>query len=541
MGRHLGAVTQLTQVGASRHGVLQHSDRGGIGAAVMNEKIESKVGQQPADPLLTVTLRDVAFVLVKRWVSIVVLLATTAIAALGYLLVVKDDLYTSEAKVLIRRGQEQAPLPTVIADRAVMFSNPMADVRSEVDIIRSAETLTQLVDQLKLDQIPPEPRPTGFFKLVRYQIKESVRTLRDLLDDVYVMAGLQQRMSKRERILLGLSRAFRVEAEPESNIVSVRLTWQYREGSGAVVNTLVDLYLTHRLALFQGASAAAFFGKRRDEIEGRLLQAERELNDYESRTGIREVDRQIADLLDRYSAAREEAGRARIAVDEMRVKISRLSTIDETLDQRIAAIGEFPPHTLASQLLQELSTRMAAQAGSAVLMSGSGPAVQRTSREIERLHLLLREHLIAVADEREAAYKSKQAHAERLGGELDTLHRNAARWRELRRETGSASEAFKFNDRRFDEASAIAALEQAKLGNVVVIQRAEDPLGTTGIAKTTMFWLALAFGLLLGIAWAALRELVDQTVWRETELRRLVGLPVLAVVPKDRRLTVSAP
>lgn len=507
----------------------------------MSETSEPRDGNTGEAPLLTVTLRDVAFVLAKRWVSIVVLLAMTATLALGYLLIVRDDLYTSEAKVLIRRGQEQAPLPTVIADRGVMFSNPMADVRSEVDIIRNAETLTKLVDTLKLDQIPPDPRPEGLLKLIRYEIKEAVRFVRERLEDLYVMAGLQQRVTKRDRIILGIGGALRVEAEPESNIVSIRLTWQYKEGGGLVVNTLVDLYLSHRLSLFQGASSAAFFGKRRDELEARLLAAEKEIADYEQRTGIRNVERQVADLIERHAMARDVADRARMARDEMRMKEIRLGAADEPLDQRVAAIGEFPPHSLASQLLHELTTRMAAQAGNAVLMSGTGPAVQRTTREIERLQQLLREHLQAIVAEREADYRAKQDYADRLGAELDTLHRNAARWRELKREIDSAAEAFKFNDRRFDEASAIAALEQAKLGNVVVIQRAADPMGTTGIAKTTMLWLALAFGLLLGIGWAAVRELVDQTIWRESELRRLVGIPVLAVVPRDRKLAVTSP
>lgn len=507
----------------------------------MNDRNEPRDGTAGEDPLLSVTLRDVAFVLAKRWVSIAVLLAMTAVIALGYLLIVRDDLYTSEAKVLIRRGQEQAPLPTVIADRGVSFSNPMADVRSEVDIIRNAETLTNLIDTLKLDQIPPDPRPTGLLKIIRYEIKETVRSVREAIETLYVMAGLQQRMTKREKIFVGLAGALRVEAEPESNIVTIRLTWQYKEGGGIVVNSLVDLYLSHRLSLFQGASAAAFFGKRRDELEARLLAAEREIADYERRTGIRNVERQVADLIERHAAARDAAGRARVALDEIRMKEIRLGAATESLDQAIAAVGEFPPHTLASQLLQELSTRVAAQAGSGILMSGSGPVVQRATREIERLQQLLREHLLSILAERESDFRAKQDYAQQFGAELDTLHRNAARWHELRREVDSAAEAFKFNDRRFDEASAIAALEQAKLGNVVVIQRATDSIGTTGIAKTTLLWMALAFGLLLGIGWAAVRELIDQTIWRESELRRLVGLPVLAVVPKDRRLAVHTP
>ncbi|MCC7427023.1 MAG: hypothetical protein IT557_08975 [Alphaproteobacteria bacterium] len=485
-----------------------------------------------AAPVFTMSLRELAFVVFKRWVSALMVLAMTAGASLGYLLVIKDDLYSSEAKLLVRRGQEQAPLPTVVADRAMMIPNPMSDVRSEVDILRSADIIRQLLERINIDSTPDE-RPTGLFKLIRYHVKQTVRYLREQLDELHMMVGLAPRIDPRDRMLIGLASAIRVEVEPETNIVTARLTWRYKEGTGEVVNTWIDLYLNHRRQIFQGATSAAFFNERREEMETRLRRMEGELAGYEAQTGLRDVERQISDLVQRVTVAREQAERSRIDAEEAAAKYERLNAPDLALEERVAAVGEFPPQSYPNQLLQELSNRLAAQAGNSVLQVGPNPGLIRTTREVDRLYTLLRGHLATLAEEKRADLLARQRLADSLQSELDQLHRSAVQWRELRRETESALEAFRYNDRKFEEASAIAALERARLGNVVVVQRASDPVAPIGISKATLFWLSLVFGIFLALSWAAVREFFDQRIWRESELRRHADLPVLAVVPRD--------
>ena len=145
---------------------------------------------------------------------------------------------------------------------------------------------------------------------------------------------------------------------------------------------------------------------------------------------------------------------------------------------------------------------------------------------------MLKNHIMAVEQERREEYEQYQSLHETLQIELAAVHQRQEEWRRLDRARTVAETSYLYYRDKLEEASAVAAMQEANIGNVAVIQHASEPLYPEGVSKSKLLAIALAFAVFAALCWAAVREFFGHGVYTPEQLRRYGRVPVIAVVPE---------
>src|SRR5262249_14795186 len=143
-------------------------------------------------------------------------------------------------------------------------------------------------------------------------------------DEALIWAGLKPRLTDREKAIEAVAHALVVESPPNSNMFTARLLWPERETPRAILGKLLDLYLAHRLTLFQGSSASQFFAERRAQSVARLQDAEEALRSFEREHGITNPDEQRTALQHRLTDADAGVDAARLDYQLAETALSQL-------------------------------------------------------------------------------------------------------------------------------------------------------------------------------------------------------------------------
>lgn len=486
-----------------------------------------------------ISLRELAFIGFKRKWSILIVIFTTIVSVLAYVTLIASPQYEAVSKLMVRIGQESAPPPTFLGEQSVVIDQTRAYAASEIDILTSSELITKLIRELDLANLPQPPVPDTLFGQIRYYTKEVFRTVSGWINEGLIAIGFRTRLTPEEHFFTLFKNSLNVQSSIESTVITADLTLPYRDVVAVALNRLIDLYLEFRRELYHGDTAVAFFRQRTDEALKQLQTVEDKLSRFEDESGIRLLKEQKVTLLEALSAAEEETAQAHVALLIAQEKVSRLEAAKTGNGRDFAGLGDFAEGSIGHQLVLQLTDAEQKRQDLLFSQSAQSPALRRAEANIDRLLSMLGAHLQSVLDERQAVYQAKRSRQEDLQNQLDSLHQAEVTWKADVREVESAEKTYKFNNDKLEEALAVEALEEARIGNVLVIQEARTPAQPVGLSKALLLTVATIFGIIAAICWAALQEFFDHRVFTVEELARRMNAPALAVVPIDPRLRVG--
>ena len=483
-----------------------------------------------------VSTRDLAGVLFRRKWSIAFVFLTGVLASVVWLWVIRDDTYELNAKVLVKIGYEQAPSNTILSDRPLNVVGYRAqDVNSEIDILQNTELLGRVVDRLGLDRPgEPAPYPAGLVARARWHVKALVKRVKDNVDEVLIWAGLRPRLTAREKVLAALKAGLVVVPQKESNVFLARLLVNVREHSSVILNTLLDEYLAFRLKLWKGDATVAFFQSQVSRAERELHEAEEALSRFEADSDINMLNRQQDVLLVAISDAERALREAELALTDAKGKWARLERALASADPSFAVSGEFATGSFPESLMVQMSTLQRDRERLRMTELDEGVRLQSMKNQFGVTLGQIRDYLQSVLAEKQAAYDNRSAMVSRLKTELRDLHGGEADSNALKRRVKVLEESYLMYRGRLNEATGVEALEARRIGNVVIAERATDPLAPAGVRKLTLLSIALAVALCAALAWVAIAEFFDHGIYSAATLQDQLGAPVLAVVPATR-------
>lgn len=480
-----------------------------------------------------VSLYALAELLLRRIWSVLLILVLSVAFATVYAFGLRGNLWVAEAKVLVRLGQEQAPLPTMVGGGQTFVATTPSHVNSEMELFRSRDLIGRLVDRVDISP-QPRPEPTSLFGQVKEAARDLVAWVRGWIDDLLVAVGARTRLTPREAAIEAIAGALALETLPNTNVVTARFFWNQRGVPEAVLRQILDLYFEMRSGMFQGTQAVAFFTERRRETLDRLLEAEATLTAFERERGFVNPEDQRVTLQRRLAEADTGLQAARLDLETAVTALRQLEAAQSAGDETLAGVA-LAGNPLQQSIQTELSTLGARSAGAQTTLNPQDPNVRRQRAEIAALSRQLTDQIRATHAQRVQQLALREAQREALAQDLSALQAELPRWYELRREVDSARRAYEFNDGKLNDSVSVAALEQARIANVQLVQRPTEQATPVGIRKTSIVLLAAALGLMLGLAWMALRSFFDQRMYGPADIERGLGLPVLAVVPRLRR------
>lgn len=482
------------------------------------------------------SLRDLAVVLYKRrWGMAGVTLATIACALL-WMFVIRDPLYMADARLLVRLGQEQAPLPTMVVDRSLIVGSQSVDTSAEVGLLRSRDLLGRLVDEIDLTA-RDRPQPQELWRRLLHEAKAMIRQAQEYLDAALIAVGLRTPVGERDRTIEVLSRLLTVESSPTSNVITVGIAWSERGVPALLLERLLDLYFEQRFALLHDSSAASFFSRQRDEAAARLRAAELALAAFERDQGITVLEEQKTVLLRRLAEAERTLDLARAEEEAAETLWRRVSEgAASGRSDGLAGFGDLRGNEVLARIAAEITSAIARQAMVQVTVGPQDVSVRRTREELAALtRMILAQTEALLSDRREQAAVAR-GHRDAIAAELSRLHAAQPEWHRLRREVESAQRTFRFYDEKLNEARSIAALQNARMGNVVVVQRPTEHALPKGVSRMTFLTFAVVAGLFLATLYAIVREYFDHRIYAPEQLERALGSRVLAAIPYDGRL-----
>lgn len=520
------------------------------------------------------SLRDLAFILFKRKWSILFILFGTALASFGYLLIIRDDVYLSGSKILIKIGHEQAPPPTVMGAAPAVVGYRNQDVNSEIDIIKSSDLVQKLVVDYNLGEKKEKTPPERWLPWIKYMIKDViVEGVKEQINNVLILVGVRRKLDPQELATELMGKGIVAEAIEDSNVIVVALALPYKPPNDAekqqireddklkreageplpeflfnekgtrevysmqamLLRAHIENYLKFRAeTAYKNQTSVDFFQDQVDQTRAKLEEAEAERQKFEEEHNIVQIEEQKRSLIEQIAGARRTLDDAQREVDLAQQKVRQLGETTSSQEPDFGRLGEFVQDTFPDDLLSRLTTLQLER--ELLLVSEAPDSIRvRTNRaQFDEVIQLIRSNLESVLEEKKQQELVAQKQLTALEDRLTTLHASEKAWRELIRESSTLEDSFRFYQRKLEEAHATGELESSKFGNATVIDTAKDPILPSGIRKTYLLLAAGLFSVLAALAWAAIAEFFDHRIYSGDALEKHIGAPVWAVVPKCR-------
>lgn len=333
-----------------------------------------------------------------------------------------------------------------------------------------------------------------------------------------------------ERVLRAYLSMIHVEPVFKTSLARVAATTPERNLSAKIANAHARAFIDSARAERRKMTVVnlLFLSNQARELEEKVAEAERGIGKYSEDNSLITLDsnenlvvRQIAELNQRLSDASTLRVKTEAALNEAKSGSGLKST----------ALDDDSIRTLRTEL-------NAAQAEYAMLSSKFGDAYPRMGQlkaRVEELKKTLRQERQSSIDALEARFKSALAAENELKQQLDDLKQKAfevsrkqVQLHVMRREFESLKDLHQSVLRRLKEVQLTA---ENPSSNIIITELAAVPDFPSSPRRTVNMLLALGFGPLLGILVAFALETLDNSLGDPEEVRSLLGLPTLGVVP----------
>jgi chain length determinant protein EpsF len=451
------------------------------------------------------SFRQFLLVLRARWKVAAGIFGAVVLLGMVYTLL-QPSQYTASSSVLVTSKVD--PVAGVVASTQMMSSY----VATQVDIISSKRVAQRAVKVLKLDQNP------DFVS----QWKEATDGQGDIV--IWLANKLEKKLS--------------VTPSRDSSVIDISMEWTDRHTAMVMANAFAQAYIdtTVELKVDPAKQYAAYFEERSRALRADLQAKQKRLSDYQNSTGI------VAT-----TDARWDVENSRLS--ELTSQLLTVQALRQDSQSRQAqASGDFDslPEVLQSPLISGLKSDLSrAEAKLKDIQTSYGknhPDYQTTVAEIASLHERIQQESAKVAA---ALGSTTQINLRRESELRQAVDAQKKRMMELTHENDQVSNLqndVQTAQRNLDAVTqrlAQSSLEsQTSQTDVLLLTPAIEPQLRSSPRLFLSLLVCLFLGGVLGIAAAIFQEITDRRIREPSDLTQLLGLPLLATIPRfktDRR------
>jgi uncharacterized protein involved in exopolysaccharide biosynthesis len=420
--------------------------------------------------------------------------------------------YTSEAKLLVRLGRENATLdPTATFGQAPGIVVPPSrdnDINSLIEVIHSRVVLEKVVDVLGPTAVFGGAAPEGRPALPEAEAK-----------------------ALRYKAVRLLSRQLSVEAVKKSNVIAVTYEGPSPELAQAVVAKLVDLSLDYHLQLNRTPRAPQFLAEQAARLRKELARSEVELKDLKNRMVLVSPDGQRQALVSRRSRLEDDqlltASALAAAEAEVRLLREQLAALPPT---QVTGHTKGFANQAADAMRAQLHTMELEKAKLLAKYPEQNPEVQLLAKQIAtarqelareegqrdqvttgpsrlyeetRLALLRQEPLLAAL---RAKAKTVRAQLDQEGVVLKAFNDSQLAVEQQQRAVTLQEALYRKYAESLEQAQIDQALTQERISNISIVQPATYELKPARPRLGRSLALGFAFAVLSSVGLALLAE-----------------------------------
>jgi len=480
-----------------------------------------------------------------RWREIVAtifrqkrLIATVTLAGIATVTVLtwfEPPVYRASAKILVQTQRARTPIS---ASNARPTVDRMSDqeINAVVALLRSSSLVREVL----------EPHRAG---LDTEEQRTTIGAVKDVMTFPMRLPGLLYRMLHRlpapspfDRLVQKTTSKINVSPFKRSHLIEVSYMSRDAEFAASFVNDLIQLYITRYALLSEHAAGQDFFRSQRQILGERLETAQSGLRGFREEQGTEIVGEDIENL-------REQLGTLELTRSEDHARMAELESreaflMTEVTDNPVAAASE--PRIASNPQVQFLQSRvLELEIKRSELLSFYAPGsrflgdLERQIADTEKLKRSEEQRIVQVMlVETRSQLSTVRAHVasitEQIRGTQDKMIRvedMSGEQEQLEQELAAARESYVTYLKKEEEARFSKALDESRIVNLSVAEPAEIPGEPLAAHQLETILLGAVLSMLLGVALAFARELLDPTVKSSAQAERLTGLPVITEIP----------
>jgi chain length determinant protein EpsF len=323
-----------------------------------------------------------------------------------------------------------------------------------------------------------------------------------------------------------LQRTIAVPPPRESNVITIQATWSDGKNAARIANAFAQAYIdtTVELRVQPAKQYAAWFDERSRELRADLEAKQKRLSDYQQKEGIIGADGHLDTEMSRLEQLSAQLVTVQAQRDESQSK--------EMEAKRDDAAPEIILNPVIDNLKGQLGDAQAKLDSLATELGPANPGYLRAQTEVNSLkERLSRETARIIA----SLHEQTQVDQRRERALVKAIAAQKQRVAELQHQRDDATllqndvTAAQRNLDTVSQGLAQTSLEsEASQANAALLTRATEPAAPSSPKPKMNLAVGIFLGFALGIALVLWLEKMDQRVRSNTELRQLLGVPLLA-------------
>jgi capsular exopolysaccharide synthesis family protein len=488
------------------------------------------------------------------------------------------EIYESQAKLLVKPGRESLTVdPTVPEDRILSINRRMEEhLNSELEILKSRTLSERAVDAIgpekfltrsgeEADVAAAGGTAHDRIKNVLCKTGAAVRGAKAVCAGVLKTLGIANEIEPREQAIHIVSKRLSAAILSNSDVIELTFESQSPELAKGTLDTLIDVYLEQRLAIYDGGGSHRFFKEQTENLQTELEAAEQDLRDFKNKAKLGDLTkqrdiaverlggllRQMHDLdaqlaastgkvfslhqtLDRMSETttlEQVTGRPNYFMDDARFRLLELRLREKEL------LAMYPEDNRLVQNVREQIER-----AEAMLSDEEETRTERTTG-INSSYRQLEVELLEERAKREALQKQRGVLGSQVAdvhAEIEVLNDNEIKLTQMQRRRDIAEQNYRNYVDKLEQTRISQALEQEKISNISVIQPATMPVLPVSPKKTLGLFLGVLLGLFAALGLSFVSEYLDHSIKTPEQVEERLQLPALVSIPLVRAEGVLA-
>jgi len=505
----------------------------------LQTSVEQQNEEQAGDD--TLDLKDLLRIVLKhKWTLLTVIVLACAVAAVRTFL--STPLYRSTVIVQI----------DTTAPRVVTFNNEMdADrwsdetttLKTQYELLKSRSLAERVVDELRLDQSKPvvspkteDSRPTE--EAPAQALDESKADYLERIVSGYSKITKPNTRNEevlgRDAVINGFLGSLTVEPVRASRLIKLHVENTDPALAARIANTTVQAHIAMGLERRMEASSYAknFLEDQIKQIKAKLEESERKLNRYAQDKQILTLDEKtsvINQTYTDYATALSKAEQDRIKVESLYSEIKRNpDNVGIVVENK--TVQSYKEQRAKLQIEYQQNLR---------IYKPDFPKMVQIKAQIAEVESQIKQEIASIAAGVQSQYDSAQKQEalirEKLGQtrkQVLTTQDSSIDLNLLKREVDTNRQLY---DGLLQRLKQLGVSGNVATNNVSVIDPAEPSLFPFKPNLQRNLLIGLAAGLFLGLSLVFVLEFLDDSIKFPDEVERLLGLPLMGIIPKINR------
>lgn len=473
-------------------------------------------------------------VLKHKWTLLMVLVVAAGIAGIRTLL--ETPIYRSTVTLQVERvAPRVVNFNNDLEQDASIYSDETVSLRTQYELLRSRTLAERVIDELNLDRSdtgkgrviaatkaasePAAEAPTSFFGRIVSGYHKLTRP-----------ATTDRAVLNREGLIGGFLGAMTVEPVRNSRLIKVHFDNTDPELAARIANSTAQTYIAMGLErrTETASYAKTLLEDQIRQVKAKLEESERKLNQYAQGKQILTLDEKtnvINQTYTDFAAAVSKAEQERIKAEAAYAEIRRSpETAPQLIENKTIWAFKEAKAKLEIEYQQNLK-----------IYKPDFPKMVQLRGQLAEADAQLKAEIATIAGTARSAYEAALKQESLLREKLAQTRKQVLQTQEssidlnlLKREVDTNRQLY---DGLLQRLKQVGVSSGVATNNVSIVDAAEPPVFPFKPSLRSNIMVGLGIGLVLGLALILLLEYMDDSIRRPDDVEKMLGLPVMGVIP----------